>query len=111
MGHRSLPSGSQDRCVERSRSERTSTRSTKSWKPCSTMARLNLLLDTHILLWWLASSRRLPSAAREAILRSPVVFVSAASVWEIGIKVAAGRLDFRGDLEEHLAINHFSALP
>lgn len=54
---------------------------------------MTLLLDSHTLLWWLAEDPRLSRAARDAI-RDPdhVVHVSAASIWEIGIKAAAGRL-------------------
>jgi PIN domain nuclease of toxin-antitoxin system len=56
---------------------------------------VRLLLDTHILLWWLADDPALPAAARTAI-GDPAseVFVSAASAWEIAIKHALGRLDF-----------------
>lgn len=53
-----------------------------------------LLLDTHVLLWWLQDSRKLGKQARLAIARpGTLVFVSAATAWEIGIKVALGRLD------------------
>ena len=72
---------------------------------------MNLLLDTHILLWWLSASKRLPAAARKAITRSSVTYVSAATAWEIALKTAAGKLDFRGDLEEQLQTNHFLPLP
>ena len=56
---------------------------------------MRLLLDTHILLWWLADDPALPAAARAAI-GDPAseVFISAASAWEIAIKHALGRLDF-----------------
>jgi PIN domain nuclease of toxin-antitoxin system len=37
--------------------------------------------------------------------------VSAATVWEIAIKVAARKLEFRGDMEEQLALNNFHPLP
>ncbi len=56
---------------------------------------MRLLLDTHILLWWLADDPALPLQARAAISDSgSEVFISAASVWEIAIKRALGRLDF-----------------
>ena len=54
---------------------------------------MRLLLDTHVLLWWLASDRRLSADAREAMEQpqaDPVV--SVAVIWEIEIKRAAGRL-------------------
>jgi len=54
---------------------------------------VRLLLDTHVFLWWLADDDRLKKAEREAI-RSPEndVYLSAASIWEIGIKQGLGRL-------------------
>jgi PIN domain nuclease of toxin-antitoxin system len=54
---------------------------------------VRLLLDTHVFLWWLADDGRLGSAERDAI-RDPGndVCLSAASVWEIVIKQALGRL-------------------
>ena len=71
----------------------------------------NLLLDTHILLWWLDGSSRLPQAARAAIIASEAVYVSSATAWEIGIKASQGKLDFPGDLAEQLSLNDFKPLP
>lgn len=71
---------------------------------------MNLILDTHVLLWWLGKDPRLPKAARNAISDSDEVYVSAASAWEIAIKVSIGKLTFRGDLEEHLELNNFRPL-
>lgn len=51
-----------------------------------------VLLDTQILLWALGGHRRLPREARRLIDRSEV-FVSAATIWEIAIKSAIGKLD------------------
>lgn len=52
---------------------------------------VRLLLDTHVLLWTLSTPRRLRAAIRREIEHGDV-FVSAASIWEIAIKHAAGRL-------------------
>lgn len=53
---------------------------------------MRLLLDTHIALWALADDRRLHADARALIAdRDNVVFVSAASLWEIAIKHTLGR--------------------
>jgi PIN domain nuclease of toxin-antitoxin system len=71
---------------------------------------LNLLLDSHALLWWLAESRRLSREARQAIAESESTYVSAATAWEISIKTAQGKLDFRGNLEEQMARNRFRPL-
>jgi len=55
---------------------------------------VRLLLDTHVFLWWCADDPRLGEAERAAI-RSGAneVFLSAASVWEMAIKQALGRLE------------------
>jgi len=60
---------------------------------------VKLLLDTHILLWWVGGDRKLPKSLRE-IITSPEndVCVSAATFWEIAIKLRLGRIDI--DLEE-----------
>ena len=60
---------------------------------------MRVLLDTHLLLWAVASSRRLSSEAR-SLLEDPGndAFYSAASLWEIAIKAALRRKDFRVDL-------------
>jgi PIN domain nuclease of toxin-antitoxin system len=57
---------------------------------------MRLLLDTHILLWALIEPGRLDSDLRD-ILESPehTVLFSAASVWEMSIKAALGRADFK----------------
>lgn len=57
---------------------------------------MRLLLDTHALLWWLLDDPELPAPPRRAIERADVVFVSAASVWEIAIKQRLGKLPALG---------------
>ncbi len=55
---------------------------------------MRLLLDTHVLLWWLANNPRLSAYARAVIADSDnQVFVSAVSAWEIG----GSRRFIRGD--------------
>jgi PIN domain nuclease of toxin-antitoxin system len=73
---------------------------------------VSLLLDTHILLWWLSDDPLLPAPAREAIASADnEILVSAATAWEIAIKKAAGRLGAPDDLLEALDTNDFEALP
>ena len=72
---------------------------------------MNLLLDTHVFLWWLADDRRLSANARKAIEDSELVFVSAATAWEIGIKSSLKKLEFRGELEAEMTANNFLPLP
>jgi PIN domain nuclease of toxin-antitoxin system len=45
-----------------------------------------ILLDTHVLLWYLAGDTALPKSLQQEIYETPQVYVSAASVWELGIK-------------------------
>jgi len=56
---------------------------------------MRLLLDTHILLWAIGASRRLPAEVHAVLqdARNQVHF-SAASIWEIAIKQGRGRKDF-----------------
>jgi len=55
---------------------------------------MNLLLDSHTLLWALHDPERLRVGAAEAI-RDPAraIYFSAASVWELELKAAKGKLD------------------
>ena len=62
---------------------------------CATSKAENVraLLDTHVLLWWLIDSERLSERARELMEASDTdLFWSAASSWEVAIKVGLGRL-------------------
>jgi PIN domain nuclease of toxin-antitoxin system len=69
---------------------------------------VNLLLDTHALLWWLEDSKSLKGPAREAIMDAGnLVFVSAATVWEIRIKHALGKLSLPPDFREVLRAQPF----
>ena len=60
---------------------------------------MRLLVDTHLLLWASASSRRLPKEARR-LLEAPrnEIHYSAVSLWEIAIKSGLRRSDFEVDL-------------
>ncbi len=70
------------------------------------------LLDTHILLWWLADPDRLDGAARDAIAdTSNAVCVSVASIWEMSIKRTLGRLDYPSNLPEILDHAQIEVLP
>ncbi len=69
---------------------------------------MNLLLDTHIALWAVADDPKL-SAKTRALLLEPqnVIWVSAASVWEIAIKYALQRGDM--PISGETAIHYFRA--
>ena len=74
---------------------------------------MNILLDTHILLWWLTDDRRLKKLERDLLIDSGnPVSISVVSYWEIVIKTANGRLE--AELDEVLkAVDQsgFSTLP
>jgi PIN domain nuclease of toxin-antitoxin system len=73
---------------------------------------LRILLDTHLLLWWLSASSSLSVEAREMI-RDPenTVFVSAVSLWEIWLKESLGKLHVPVDFTDRLAVEDFESLP
>ena len=76
---------------------------------------MKLLLDTHILLWAAGVPERLPQSAR-SLLRAPEnsLFFSAASIWEIVIKLGLGREDFEVDpyrLRKMLVVHGYTELP
>ena len=66
---------------------------------------MRILLDSHLVVWALLDRSKLKLAARRLIEDAEAVSVSAASVWEIGIKVALGQLEL--DMDELLEeLNH-----
>jgi len=73
---------------------------------------MNLLLDTHVFLWWDSRNKAL-NAEAGAPIADPAnqVFVSAASIWEIAIKRRLNKLDFRGSAAAAIAANGFRELP
>ena len=73
---------------------------------------MKILLDTHVLLWWLADSPSLSEQAR-ALISAPenAVFVSAVSLWEIWLKQSLGKLKLPSEFEEKLAAEAFENLP
>lgn len=72
---------------------------------------MRLLLDTHVLLWWLADDPSLGEEARAGISdASSSVFVSVATVWEVSIKQALGKLEAPSDLLRQIELNRFEPL-
>jgi PIN domain nuclease of toxin-antitoxin system len=76
---------------------------------------VRLLLDTHALLWWLAGDGRLSRKARAAVSNADqLIFVSAASAWEITTKYRIGKLAGAGivarDVASAVASQAFSPL-
>ncbi len=77
---------------------------------------MRALLDTHALLWWLSNDSSLSTKARRFIEEPRnSVLVSAASAWEIAIKVRLGKLrsaeELVSDFSAHVEREGFEALP
>ncbi len=73
---------------------------------------MNLLLDTHAFLWAIGNPSNLSQRAREAIVDgNNIVFVSAATAWEIAIKKGIGKLQIpEGDYLQELELHRFTPL-
>jgi len=72
---------------------------------------MNLLLDTHVLIWALENNPTLSTSARNAIIEGKnLVFISAATVWEMSIKQAQGKLDVPDNLLEEIDLHRFTQL-
>ncbi len=84
---------------------------------------MQLLLDTHALLWWFSNDKRLSRKARNAIVDDAnEILVSAASAWEIATKQRLGKLEGMPQVGErfaeliaadgfvHLPITHLHAI-
>lgn len=54
---------------------------------------MQILLDTHIFVWWLKDDHQLSKQARIAITDAEMVYVSSVSIWEAAIKIQLGKLD------------------
>ena len=77
---------------------------------------MNLLLDTHALLWFISGESKLSENARRLIEDATNdKFVSIASLWEIAIKVSIGKMPLTGTFDDlfpqQLKINGFGLLP
>ncbi len=72
---------------------------------------MNLLLDTHVLIWALENNSTLSDNARAAIIDGEnLVFISSASVWEISIKKTLGKLKVPDNLTEEIKLHRFTQL-
>ncbi len=72
---------------------------------------MNILLDTHVLIWSLENNPTLSDAARNSITTAGnMVFVSSVSLWEINIKKSLGKLDVPDNLQEEIRLHRFTPL-
>lgn len=73
---------------------------------------MRILLDTHLLLWWLSDGPALPPGATKLIADpANTIFVSAVSHWEIWLKESLGKLKLPRNFAEVAAEESFEALP
>lgn len=73
---------------------------------------MTYLIDTHILIWWLADDPKLPANARVVIVDgSNEILVSSVTIAEIAIKKSLGTLDMSVTAREALRIGGFDELP
>ncbi len=76
---------------------------------------MNLLLDTHVFLWYVDGNKQLPEKIIEIISdKSNRCFVSIASIWEIVIKLSIDKLEVKGGfktIDNFLENNDFEILP
>ena len=70
-----------------------------------------LLLDTHVTLWWCTDQPKLRHDVRRIIASSEIVWVSAASAWEVAIKQVLGRLRLPAPFAAMVIESEFSELP
>ena len=72
---------------------------------------MNLLLDSHVILWWLADDPRLSRKARRLIERADEAYVSAATTWELALKASLGKLEMPEGFVETVEEEGFLHLP
>jgi len=70
-----------------------------------------MLLDSQVALWLVDDNPRLGPSARRLIERAAVVYVSAATIWELTIKSILGKLDLPDDFESLLLTQGVASLP
>lgn len=72
---------------------------------------MNLLLDTHVVLWWLTDDSTLSDLIKDQLDHEPNVYISPATLWEVTIKQAIGKLSEPADLSERIRDSGFREVP
>lgn len=70
-----------------------------------------MLLDSHVLLWWMADDARLGPLAREALEAAARPSFSAASIWELLLKAERGSLTLPESFEQDVVRSGLTELP
>jgi PIN domain nuclease of toxin-antitoxin system len=71
---------------------------------------VSLLLDTHVVLWWLTDDETLAEDIKERLDHDLNVYISPATIWEVAIKQSIGKLQPE-DLPERIRNSGFRELP
>jgi PIN domain nuclease of toxin-antitoxin system len=72
---------------------------------------VSLLLDTHVVLWWLTDDATLATDVKDRIDLEPDVYVSPVTIWEVAIKQSIGKLTEPADLPERIRDSGFREQP
>ena len=72
---------------------------------------MGLLLDTHVVFWWLTDDATLADDIKATLDHEPDVYVSAATIWEVAIKQAIGKLPEPAGLPGRIRDSGFAELP
>jgi PIN domain nuclease of toxin-antitoxin system len=72
---------------------------------------VSLLLDTHIVLWWLSDDSRLPTDLAERLDHDPDIYLSPVTVWEVAVKHSIGKLAGPDNLPELVRDSGFIEVP
>jgi len=72
---------------------------------------VQLIVDTHALIWWQRDDRRLSRDARRAIVAADVVWVSATAGFEVATKISQGKLRLDESFRALIAADDFTELP
>lgn len=71
---------------------------------------MSLLLDTHVVLWWMGDRAQPTPSTRELIKESPEVAISVITGWEISIKQSLGKLRLPDRFRDRLVDEPFTFL-
>ena len=72
---------------------------------------MSLLLDTHVVLWWLTDNPALPEEVKKQLDQQPDVYLSSATVWEVALKQSIGKIIEPPDLPKIIKEAGFQHLP
>jgi len=75
---------------------------------------MDIVLDTHVVWWFLNGNEKTPKTVRETILNAEnTIYVSIATIWEVAIKMSIGKMNFDGGIDgfiEAIEGNDFTLL-